>query len=94
MHTIDQIEKIVVHLRELAVALLQLFVDGCQRLVGRLDFLLRGFELLVDTLQLFIGRLHFLVRRLQLLVACVLLLDDRLEILARRVELVPEARDF
>ena len=51
----EQVVQVVADLRQLGVAVLQLFVDGGQLLIGGLQLLLGGLEFLIGALQLLIA---------------------------------------
>ncbi len=77
----DEVGQLVGEGVEVAVARLELLVDGGQLLVGRLQLLFGGLELLVGALQLFVARQHLFVRRPQFLIGRDVTVDDGLEVM-------------
>ena len=63
-HALDQVGEVAVRFSELGIAVLHLFVDGDQFLVGGLQLLFGGFHLFVGALQLFVAGQNLFVGRL------------------------------
>ncbi len=94
IHADQQIDQVVVHPRQLGIAVPQLVVDRDQLFVSGLRLFLGHLQLFVGALELFIGRKDFLVGAFQFLVGVFVLLDDRLQVLADAGQLLLKLRNL
>ncbi len=94
VHDLDQVGQVAVHFGQLGIAVLHLFVDGDQFLVGGLQLLFRGFQLFVGALQLFVAGKDLFVGRLQLLIGGFLFFNDGAQIVLRSGQFPAQGREF